>query len=193
MLLTEKKSCSKKGRLAYNGKRTRDWISKTDKSSPTVHTESLMITCTIDAQEERDAMSLDVPNAFIQTSIPKKPKGERIIMKVRGQFVDWLCELDPFRYSPFVVYERGVKTLYLVCKKAIYGMLEAGLMWYRKFRTNLGSIGFKLNPYDECVANRNVRGKQHTIRFHVDDVLSSHVDKKLMMILGNGLKRLTVS
>ena len=82
MLLTEKKSGKKKGRFSCNGKQTRDWISKTDKSSPTVHRELLMITCAIDAHEGRDVMSLNVPNAFIQTSIPKKAKGERIVMKV---------------------------------------------------------------------------------------------------------------
>ena len=49
----------------------------------------------------------------------------------------------------------------------------------QKFRTDLESIGFRFNPYDVCVDNRIVRGKQHTIRFHVDDVLSSHVDKKV--------------
>ena len=29
------------------------------------------------------------------------------------------------------------------------------------------------------MANRKVNGKQHTIRFHVDDVLSSHVDPRV--------------
>ena len=52
-------------------------------------------------------------------------------------------------------------------------------MWYRKFCTDLESIGFIFNPYDVCVANRSVTGKQHTIRFHVDDVLLSHVDRKV--------------
>ena len=61
--------------------------------------------------------------------------------------------------------------LYLVCEKVIYGMLEAGLMWYKKFCTDLESIGFRFNPYDACVANRIVRGEQHTIRFHVDDII----------------------
>jgi len=40
----------------------------------------------------------------------------------------------------------------------------------------LESVGFKFNEYDPCVANRIVTGKQHTVRFHVDDILSSHVD-----------------
>ena len=36
-----------------------------------------------------------------------------------------------------------------------------------------------MNPYDICVTNRIVQGKQHTITWHVDDVKSSHVDPKV--------------
>ena len=75
MLLTRKQSGDVKGRLAYNGKRTRDWISKQDKSSPTVSNESIMITCAIDAYEKRNIITLDIPNAFIQTKTPKKEVG----------------------------------------------------------------------------------------------------------------------
>ena len=38
----------------------------------------------------------------------------------------------------------------------------------------LEEIGFVFNPYDACVANRTVEGSQHTIKFHVDDMWSSH-------------------
>ena len=44
MLLTRKQTGECKGRLVYNGKNTREWISREDKSSPTVLTESLMLT-----------------------------------------------------------------------------------------------------------------------------------------------------
>jgi len=30
-----------------------------------------------------------------------------------------------------------------------------------------------------CVANRFINGKQHTISWHVDDVMSSHEDSKV--------------
>ena len=63
--------------------------------------------------------------------------------------------------------------------KALYGMLVASLLWYKQFKSDLEESGFKFNPYDPCVANRKVRGKQQTIRFHVDDVKSSHVDMKV--------------
>ena len=75
--------------------------------------------------------------------------------------------------------ENGVKVLYVEILRAIYGMLEAALMWYKKFRTDLEGIGFVFNPYDPCIAQRTVRGKQHLIRFHVDDVLSSHEESEV--------------
>ena len=60
--------------------------------------------------------------------------------------------------------------------RAIYGMLTASLYWYKKLRGDLEGHGFVFNPYDPCIANRTVKGKQQTIRFHVDDLLSSHED-----------------
>ena len=179
MLLTRKKSGDVKGRLAYNGKPTRMWIRDEEKASPTVLTESLFSTCAIDAYESRDIMCLDIPNAFIQAGIPKREKGDRIVMKIRGQLVEWLVELDPETYRDHVVIENGVKVLYVEILRAIYGMLEAALMWYKKFRTDLEGIGFVFNPYDPCIAQRTVRGKQHLIRFHVDDVLSSHEESEV--------------
>ncbi len=38
--------------------------------------------------------------------------------------------------------------------------------------------GFKLNPYDPCVANKIVKGKQMTVCFHVDDCKIFHVSSK---------------
>ena len=58
-------------------------------------------------------------------------------------------------------------------------MLVAELLFYKTFRRDLEEIGFEFNPYDLCVANRMVRGKQQTVRFHVDDLISSHEDAKV--------------
>ena len=65
--LTQKRDGKIKGRTVYNGKPTRQWLSKQDRTSPTVSLESLCITGVIDALENRDVMTADVPNAFIQT------------------------------------------------------------------------------------------------------------------------------
>ena len=49
-------------------------------------------------------------------------------------------------------------------------MLQAALLWYQKFRTDLEEEGYTFNPYDSCVANKTINGEQHTIVFHVDDL-----------------------
>ena len=38
-------------------------------------------------------------------------------------------------------------------------------------------MGFEVNPYDPCVANKMVNGHQMTIRWHVDDLKVSHKDE----------------
>ena len=58
-------------------------------------------------------------------------------------------------------------------------MLQAALLWYNKFQQELEKEGFEFNPYDPCVGNRMKNGSQHTIRFHVDDVMSSHTNPKV--------------
>ena len=40
--------------------------------------------------------------------------------------------------------------------------------------------GFKLNPYDKCVANKIINGKQCTIAWYVDDNKISHVDSRVV-------------
>jgi hypothetical protein len=40
--------------------------------------------------------------------------------------------------------------------------------------------GFKINPYDSCVANKMVNGKQLTDAWNVDDLKFSHDDAKIV-------------
>ena len=73
-------------------------------------------------------MTSDVLKAFIQTDAPVKGIGERVIMKICGKLVDYLVELDPVEYENLVVIENHQKVIYLLIKKAIYGMLEPSLL-----------------------------------------------------------------
>eukprot|EP00980_Cylindrotheca_fusiformis_P015510 scaffold4410_cov78-Cylindrotheca_fusiformis.AAC.1 len=174
MFLTEKRDGTKKGRAVYNGAPTREWVDREEAASPTAYLESQFLTAAIDAHEGRDVMVTDVPNAFIQADLPEREYGQRVFMKITGVMVPMLTQLAPDVYESFVVRENGREVIYVKVLKAIYGMLEAALLWYKRFRKDLESIGFKFNNYDSCVANRMVNGKQQTIRVHVDDVMSSH-------------------
>ncbi len=53
-------------------------------------------------------------------------------------------------------------------------------MYYKKFVKSLTKQGFKLNPYDGCVANKIVNGKQITICFHVNNCKISHECTKVV-------------
>jgi len=121
-------------------------------------------------------MTADIPNAFIQASLENLKDGdEKVVMKVTGMLVNLLVKVAPDVYSPFVVFENGRKVLYIQVLKALYGMLQVALLWYKKFRSDLKSVGYEFNPYDPCVANKMIDGKQHTICFHADDIMASHV------------------
>ena len=53
----------------------------------------MLITGVVEAKQRRDAITLDIPNAFVQTDVPDKD-GEKIIIKIRGSLVDILLEID---------------------------------------------------------------------------------------------------
>ena len=179
IFLVEKRDGTIKGWTCANGSTQGEYMDRDEATSPTAMTESIIITGVIEAKQRRDMMTADIPNAFAQKDIDKKEIGERIIMTIRGPLVEMLLELSPETYADYVVYEGRSKILYVVMEKALYGMLQSSMLYYKKFRKDLESIGFKVNPYDPCVANRIVNGKQHTVTWHIDDLKSSHVDPKV--------------
>ena len=89
MILSQKKSGVVRGRLAYNGRPTRNWVSREEASSPTASMEGIFLTATVDAHQKRDVMTLDVPNAYLHATVPVPEEGEdRITMKLTGILVD---------------------------------------------------------------------------------------------------------
>ncbi len=90
-------------------------------------------------------------------------------------------KVSPKVYASYVATNsRGEKSLLVECYNAIYGTMVAGLRYYRKFSSSLKKRGFTINPYDPCVWIRDIKGKQMTIWFHVDDCKISHLDPKVV-------------
>ena len=65
MFVKEKRDRTIKGRAVDGDNKQRDYISKEDVSLPTVGTDEVLMSYTIDAEEERDVPIIDIPNAFI--------------------------------------------------------------------------------------------------------------------------------
>ena len=181
IFITEKRDGRIKGRTVADGSKQRNWISKEEASSPTVALESVILSAIIDAKEEREVAIVDIPNAFVQTENEKlQPHHEKDFMKIKRKLADMLCSIDPTLYGPYLTKENGMSVLYLELIRALYGMLKSSLLFYRKLRKDLEAIGFKINPYDCCVANKIVNGKQFTILWHVDDLKCSHKEKEVV-------------
>lgn len=70
----------------------------------------------------------------------------------------------------------GKSILYRKMQQALYGLLRSELLFYKKLVKDMERYGFKLNPYDPCVANATIKGKQMRITWHVDNLKISHVD-----------------
>ncbi len=106
-------------RKVAGGNKQRDFISKENASSPTVATESVLLTSLVDVQENRDAAIVDIPNAFIQTVV--EDNEDKVIMRIRGHMVDVLMKLAPKVYGPYVLTNKqGRKQLLVKCLNAIY-------------------------------------------------------------------------
>jgi hypothetical protein len=158
MFLKQKRDVKIKGRTIAGGNKQRDYISKEDASSPTVATEAVLLSCIIDAEDGRDVAVVDIPNAFVQTRVENEKDMDFI--KICGVLVDILVEIAPDVYKSYVSRDKkGMKQLLVQCHNTMYGTLVARLLYYRKFVKSLKDIGFIINPYDPCVANKIIEGK----------------------------------
>ena len=61
-------------------------------SSPTIALESLMATLLIDAHEERDVATFNIPEAYLHA---KLLEDKFVLLKIEGPFVDIMCEVNP--------------------------------------------------------------------------------------------------
>jgi hypothetical protein len=171
-LIKEKRSGEFKGRTCAGGSVQLSLFDKANTTSPTVANDALMYTMIIDARESSDVATADVVDAYLNADTD-----QFTLMKLTGEAVDIMVTLDN-KYAAFATQEIGKSTLYLQLKKALYGCVKSALLWYKLFVNTLKDLGFKLNPYDACVANKTIQGTQCTIVWYVDHNTISHINPK---------------
>ena len=139
-------------------------------------TESVFLTCVVDAHQKRDVATVDIPGAFMQTDMDN----EVVHIRLTGEMARLLAEIDPDTYDEYMCRERGDDVIYAKLLKALYGTLRAARMFYDLLSSKFQEWGFEQNPYDPCVANKIIDGHQCTIVWHVDDLKISHVSAKVV-------------
>ena len=101
-----------------------------------------MITSVIEVKQRRDVETLDIPNAFVQRSIPES--NEKTIMRISGHLVELITELLPQHYEKYIIREGNTKIIYVQMLKALRGMMMSSLLFYIHFRKDLKSKGIHM-------------------------------------------------
>ncbi len=176
-LVNEKRDGRIKGRTVADGRPQRKYYAPEDIHSPTVSTEGLFLSLGIDAKEGRDVATCDVEGAYLHAKME-----DHVIMVFEGEMVDYMVQTDPKKYSPFIhVTANGTKLLYVQLLKALYGCIQSAMLWWKLLTTTLVEDGFVVNPYDPCVANKQMAdGTQCTICWYVDDLKVSHINSEVV-------------
>ena len=147
---------------------------------PTASLESLVTKLLINAYEGRRVATYNTPGAFLQVTLSHNKSNERVLLKLTGDFVDIMCEVNP-EHKKNIIYEKGKKVLYMEILMTIYGCIESALSWYELYSQTLEKQGFKINPYDKCVTNKIINSKKYTIIWYIDNNNTFHMEKGVVM------------
>jgi hypothetical protein len=158
-----------KARFVANGSTQ---IHRDDVSSPTVTTHAVFINAAIAAKEKRIVKTVDLPGAYLNADM----SGEEVLMHIDASEADILVLMKP-EYRKFL---RDDGSMIVKLTRALYGCIESAKLWYREISNTLRSIGYVQNPKDICVFNKEVQGVQCTITLHVDDLMVTSINEKLI-------------
>eukprot|EP00957_Ditylum_brightwellii_P185969 14158582-Ditylum_brightwellii.AAC.2 len=174
MFLKEKRDGQIKGRTCADRRKQKMDVKKEDAASPTVSIKAVLMSATIDAHKERYMVTTDILGAYLNADME-----DDVYMMLEGILAELLVKEAPQVYRKYVSVGKNNKPiLYVKLQKALYGCLKSALLFYKVLRKDLEGLGFKVNPYDPCVANKVINGSQLTIVWHVDDLKLLHHEKK---------------
>jgi hypothetical protein len=107
MFLKRKRKGDVKARGCADGRPQREYISKDESSSPTVSFYALMASCLMDAIDDREVVTCDIPGAFLQA--------------------DWPVDKDCFLKFENVTYSFGTitDTTYPATEEAVITLLDS--------------------------------------------------------------------
>ena len=141
IFLKENRDRSIKGHGVADGRKQQEKIEPKDATYPTVSTEAVMLTATINALEERDVAVVDMPGAYLSADMDNE-----VHTVFRGTLAEMMVADDPELYRPFVSYKTGKAVLYVRLLKALYGCLKVALLFYDNLVGDLEKYGFRINP-----------------------------------------------
>ena len=137
MFIKEKRDGTIKARGCEDGRSHREYNYKTDTSSPTVLLEAMLLTCASDAKEGQYVAVTDIPGEFLHADMKQD-----VHMLLEGTIAKLIVKLEPSLYRKFVWRNKqGKPMLYVKLQKALYGTLQAALLFWRLLSDTLVEWG----------------------------------------------------
>ena len=144
--LKEKRIGDVKARGCTDGRPQRIYTAKEETTAPTVTLGGLIITCTIDAFEQQDVVTLDIPRAFLQTKMSEDEEVVHVVLE--GWMAELITKRDPPTYQEYVHKRHGQACIYVKLNVALYVTLKAAILFWKKLSNSLKGQGFKINLYN---------------------------------------------
>ena len=96
----------------------------------------------IDAKEDRDVATAEIPGAFLQTY----DTSVSTHLNFDGMMAELLARIYPYLYRKYIITNKKCcKIIYAEFLKALYGTLDASLLFWVKLSNYLERWGFKIN------------------------------------------------
>ena len=169
MYLKEKRDGRVKGQGCVNGRPQRMYIKKSESLSPTASLAGVIMTCVIDAYQDRYVVTVDIPGAFLQTKFP--PEEKNVHVRLDGGMAEVLAKLSPETYQKYVAHKRGQAFIYCKLTCALYGTLLAQHYCSGWKDQEVSSIGVLSSSHIWLVyIKKIIDGAQCTIVWHVDNL-----------------------
>ena len=152
-----------------------------DLSSPTVSTCAVMTVFSIAAYEGRKAAVVDIGGAYLNADMST---GIDVYMRLDSTMSKMMIALD----ASYEEYADRKGCIVVKLDKALYGCVESAALWYENLSATLKDLGFVRNDYELCVYNKVCDGIQCTAAVHVDDLIITSADQRMIDGLCDGLK-----
>lgn len=160
-----------KARLVAGGnQQPRDVYRSDETSSSTVRTPSILSIIAISAAKDLKITVTDITGAYLNASLPSS---RNIVMKIQKEVVDILKTEIP----TIIKYIDYTGAIYVSVTKAIYGLIESGVLWNQHLTNTLINIGYEQIKSDRCVFKKKTNKKTTYICIYVDDIMIATNDE----------------
>jgi len=98
--------------------------------------ESIMLSCTIDAEEQREVATADIPGAFIQADMI-----DNVHVKLEGKLAELVAKIDPKAYENFIHMENDKKVMHVKLRRPCMALSRQCYI-FGKHCQKIAQVGF---------------------------------------------------